>query len=126
MRVPVHEGVVDESSTPSRAVHRPALPETLQETHWPPQVDSQQTPSTQNPDAHSAAPAHDCPRSFRVGGGSFSRLSRASASSAPASTRAASSGTSFVRQPTTTTGNNNESNGQSLGLSMHASFLCAW
>jgi hypothetical protein len=37
------------------------LPATLQAAHEPVHASLQQTPSTQNPDAHSPAPAHDVP-----------------------------------------------------------------
>jgi hypothetical protein len=50
---------------PSTAEHTPSAPATSQASHWPPQERSQQTPSTQKPDAHSADVLHDEPGASR-------------------------------------------------------------
>lgn len=49
---------------PMTAVQRPSLPRTSQAAHCPVQEESQQRPSTQYPEPHSAALAQVVPRSF--------------------------------------------------------------
>jgi hypothetical protein len=51
-------------STPLTTRQRPSRPLTLHERHAPAQADSQQTPSTQAPDAHSPAAPHVVPSGF--------------------------------------------------------------
>jgi hypothetical protein len=46
---------------PVTGEHVPALPDTLHASHWPLQLPSQQTPSTQNPEAHSLVAPHAVP-----------------------------------------------------------------
>jgi hypothetical protein len=47
--------------SPVTALHVPTLPPTPHDSHCPVQAPSQQTPSTQFPEPHSAAPAHVVP-----------------------------------------------------------------
>jgi hypothetical protein len=47
--------------TPATAVQVPTLPDSPHASHWPLQALSQQTPSTQCPDAHWFAPPQVCP-----------------------------------------------------------------
>src|SRR6185369_11474693 len=46
------------------SMHRPSLPETAHDRHAPPHAVAQQTPSTQKPEAQSAAAAHVAPGGF--------------------------------------------------------------
>jgi hypothetical protein len=51
-------------TAPATATHVPTLPPTSQASHWPEHALSQQTPSTQFPDPHSAFAVHATPRGF--------------------------------------------------------------
>lgn len=48
---------------PMTGAHAPSAPATLHASHCPVQAELQQTPSTQNPEAHSLALLHDAPAS---------------------------------------------------------------
>jgi hypothetical protein len=61
---PAHAGRAP-TGAPSTGLQRPTNPGTLQAAHWSPHAALQQTPSTQNPEAHWSATVQGAPSASR-------------------------------------------------------------